>query len=425
MSGKGVGGVLSLIYLAVAVRTLGVAAFGAFALVLAYAQAIANLVQFQSWQAVIRFGAVHLSSRREDRLGRLLTFTSGLDLVSAAVGAVAAATGVFVVGPLLGWSSSDRSQTALFGAVLLLVSLRATPTGILRLFDRFALATAAETLLPAMRLAGAIVAWQADTGVEGFLLAWAVAEAAASIGLWLAAIRVLKHEAPGAMPGCPSALSGVRVENPGLWRFTWATNASTTINLVWQQVGTLAVGAVLGAAAAGGYRLASQIAQALSKPAASLARAIYPELARLAAGQEASSRALVRHMSFAASVGGGAIVAAAMLIGEPVLVLIGGEPFRSAQSYLVLLVVATAIELAGFALEPALLAGGMAGRALLARAAAAAIYLSALYPFIALAGAHGAAFAAILGSLLSVAFLGAASRRSAELVRTLTMENFK
>ena len=419
LSGKGVGGLLSIVYLALATRSLGVTGFGEFMLVLSYAQAIAYLVQFQSWQTVIRYGAVHVTERRPDRLRVLLAFTAALDLSGAVVGAAIAAAGAWLVGPLLGWSPSEQERAAIFGVALLLLSLRATPTGILRLFDRFAIATAAETALPLMRLVGALVAWRAGIGITGFLMAWAFAEAACSAAMWLAAGRVLRSEAPDSAMLSASSLRGVTTDNPGLWRFAWATNASTTINAVWQQAGTLAVGAVLGAAAAGGYRLAFQIAQALSKPAASLARAIYPELARLGAGVDGSATAFVRRATAAASLAGAAIIAVGFLGGEFILAAIGGAPYRDAYGYLVLLTIATAIELAGFALEPALLARGRAVSALAARLAAALIYLASLIPLLQVAQGNGAAVASILGATLSAVFLSWALRRSgsAPLVR--------
>ena len=80
LGGRGFQAAASLIYLGLAARTLGVQGFGAFALVLAYGQAIANVAQFQSWQTVIRYGTIHQASGDGSRLGRLLGFTTMLDL---------------------------------------------------------------------------------------------------------------------------------------------------------------------------------------------------------------------------------------------------------------------------------------------------------------------------------------------------------
>ena len=104
LASRGVLAVLSLAYLAIATRTLGIEKFGKFALALGIGQAIATLVAFQSWHIVVRYGMEHLVERRRDALARLLNFTLRLDLTSAAVGAVL----VCLIMPLLGLIETPR-----------------------------------------------------------------------------------------------------------------------------------------------------------------------------------------------------------------------------------------------------------------------------------------------------------------------------
>ena len=131
LSGQGVTGLFSLIYLAVAARSLGPKPFGIFMVVLTYAQLFANIIQFQSWKGVIRFGALHLSAGDRERLSRLLGFTAVLDWSSALGGAALAAAGAFVLAPLFGWTPDIQHKAALFAAALLLTT-GATATGMLR-----------------------------------------------------------------------------------------------------------------------------------------------------------------------------------------------------------------------------------------------------------------------------------------------------
>ena len=87
LGGKGVGAVLSLAYLAIVTRTLGVADFGRFALVLSAANVIKALVSFDSWQIVVRYGQPHLTAGNGDALNRVLRFCILIDLASALAGA--------------------------------------------------------------------------------------------------------------------------------------------------------------------------------------------------------------------------------------------------------------------------------------------------------------------------------------------------
>src|SRR5690606_15200073 len=56
MGARGINAVLSLIYLALATRALGLAGFGSFVLVIAFAQAVTGIASFQTWQVVVRWG---------------------------------------------------------------------------------------------------------------------------------------------------------------------------------------------------------------------------------------------------------------------------------------------------------------------------------------------------------------------------------
>ena len=86
LASRGVVAVLSLVYLGIATRSLGVADFGRFALITGAAQAIATIVGFQTWQIVVRYGVDHVNSGDEAALARLLRLCVLLDAGCAVVG---------------------------------------------------------------------------------------------------------------------------------------------------------------------------------------------------------------------------------------------------------------------------------------------------------------------------------------------------
>ncbi|NWG90892.1 MAG: lipopolysaccharide biosynthesis protein, partial [Parvularculaceae bacterium] len=355
LGGKGVGGIFSLIYLGLAARTLGVDAFGAFALILAFGQAVAGVVQFQTAEVLIRFGARHLAEERIDRFLRIVSFSALLDLGSAAACAAFAIAAVTFLGGPIGLSAADQLRAAVFGASFLF-SLRGTPIGILRLLDRFDVAALSETVLPACRLIAALLCFFFAPTVDGFLAAWACAELVTTVTLWLAALRQLakRNIEFGALP---PGVAGVASENAGLWRFAWFTNFASPITFLWQQAPPLAVGWGAGPAAAGGFRVAQQLAQSLSKPVVSLSRAAFPEFANLAVrhGGGAVVKFSNKLSSLAAIAGLGAVAVVAAF-GKQLLSIIFGPEFAFADTLLLLLTIAAAIDFWGFGQEPALLA---------------------------------------------------------------------
>ena len=106
MATRGVVAVLSLVYLGVATRTLGVADFGRFALITGAAQAIATIVGFQTWQIVVRYGVDHVNSGDEAALGRLLRLCVLLDAACAVVGGLVSAA------ILLIWKARRKAPAA-------------------------------------------------------------------------------------------------------------------------------------------------------------------------------------------------------------------------------------------------------------------------------------------------------------------------
>src|SRR3546814_18378092 len=78
LGGRGFNAVLSLVYLALATRTLGLEGFGYFALIVALGQTVTGLANFQTWQFVVRWGS------GEDGPGEATGFAIALDLLRVA-----------------------------------------------------------------------------------------------------------------------------------------------------------------------------------------------------------------------------------------------------------------------------------------------------------------------------------------------------
>ena len=265
LGGRGFNAVLSLVYLALATRTLGLDGFGYFAIIVALGQTVTGLMNFQTWQFVVRWGS------GEDGPAEAAGFAVALDLLAAGVG--------IAVSAILVWTAQlwlplpDELLPVAFGyCVVSLLALRSTPTGLLRLRFQYGRATAAEAVQPAIRAAGAILAWLFMPTVTGFILAWAASEVAVSASLWFAALRQDRLDLSKI------SLTAIPRAHPGAWAFVLSTNASGSLQVAGKQVMILLVGAIGGEAFAGGFRVAAQLGQALVQLAQTISKAIFPEL---------------------------------------------------------------------------------------------------------------------------------------------------
>lgn len=390
LGGRGINAVLSLVYLALATRSLGLENFGYFAAIVALGQAVTGIANFQTWQFIVRWGA-NGDEASEENLRDATGFAIALDLISVVMGTVIAA---FVMWTAHFWLPlpSDLLWLTFGYCVVSLISIRATPTGLLRMNFKYATATAAEAVQPIIRAIGAVLAWLFMPTVAGFILAYAVSEVAVAAALWFAAARDQRIDL--------SALSLTRIpeKHPDAWRFVWSTNLSGSLTIAGKQVMILLVGTFGGAALLGGFRVASQLGQALIALAQTVSKAILPELVHA----KDDAIVMARRMANIALVGGVIAVLVALFFGRWGLALIAGEEFGAFYWAMVILAIAGAVELVGASLESLLVSAGRAGTAFIVRAVPTVLALLLLDVAINWNGAKGAAFAMLGSSSLAV-----------------------
>lgn len=400
LGGKALSAVVGMAALALAARALGVESLGVLILVHAYMQTVGDLSKFQSWQAVIHYGTAPLQDGRTADFQQVLRFSLGLDASSAIAGWLIAVAGIALAGGSLGWPA-ELAPMLMGYALMICFMVSATPTGVLRLADRFDLIAAQASVESWVRLAGAAWAWRVGAGLDAFLWIWFAGQVAAFAFLFIAAAWTLHRR---------RLLDGFRLRNgrgyaeglPGIWSFVWSINFSTTLNLAFTHLGTLLVGALLGAREAALYRIAKQVANAIAKPAKLIVPALYPELARMAqSGDRKGLGKLVVQLTLA---GGGiatALLLVALVAGKPLLGWVLGPDFVAAHPVMLWLLGAAVIGIWAVPLEPLLISIGLAVHAFRLRLAVTLVYLPLLYLLIdhdgAWGGLRGAGLAQVIG----------------------------
>lgn len=400
---RGVIAVLSLLYLGIATRTLGVVNFGRFALINGAVQAIFTFVAFQTWQIVVRYGVDHILAEDDAALARLLRGCLVLDAVSALIGSGIAVAVLEIGRDRLG-ITPDMMRLTLLYAVVQLVTIRSTAVGILRLRDKFSLAAIADSMQPIMRFIGCAAAAFLMPTVTGFLMAWGAAEIVTAGTYWL----MITHTGDMALiaRGRFDRRQLMR-ENPNLSRFVLSTNATSTLGLSSKQVPLLLVGAYVGTAAAGAFRLAFQIAQALTKLSQLLSRAAFPEIVRAVRSPAARNlpRMLTRVFLYSAAAAA-VILALVAAAGHPILQLVGGDQFRYGRTVMMWMAAAGCLDLAVVSFEPVLMAAHRSGTALAARTIASIVLVGATVFLLPRVGTAGAGMGMMAGSLTAAVLLG-------------------
>lgn len=421
LTGRAIAGILSVIYMVVAARALGPRDYGVLVLVHAYVVAVGGVIGFPTWHAIIRYGAKPLAEGDGRRLGELLRFFAALESAAGVLAVALAALLVPWVGPKLGWSAEAQSFGVPY-SLAILAAVRTTPAGFLQLVGRLDLVAAHAAVAPSVRLAGALAASAAGGELEYFLVAWLAAAIAEWASMWLIGLWIASRHVPARQ--LLSRFRRPARPEPGLWRFMLIANADVTLADFAGRTAPLAVGWILGPAAAGLFAVAQRATVILAQPAQILGQAAYSELAKLVATGapgELLRRALLGCIAASLAIAGPIILLLAFFSADIVL-LLGGPAFAGAAPVLIWLAAARTFGLIGPPCSAALIAMGRPGFALLANAGLAVLLLP-LLPLLSVwlgligTGAHALIQAALTASLLSAlvwAVSGRATKRSSD-----------
>lgn len=399
LSGKAVGGLLSLAYLAIAARSLGPAEMGFLVLAHAYATLAAGIARFQSWQAVIRFGAPLLEKGDTGGFKTLIRYTLKLDLVSAVASVALALVFVGPVAERLAWPAEAMTWIYLY-CVTVPFLVSATPTGVLRHFDRFKMLGWQLAIMPVVRFAGALILWAAGGGLSGFLIVWILSAFLDGSSLWVLGHRELKKR--GLLPSLRRA-PGDKAARDWL-PFMIKTNLSSAIDLARANLPVLIVGAVLGSAASGFLQLAVNLTNLIAHPTNLLYQATFPELSRIAAAggdkrmRKVALRSILTGLLIALP-----FVAGFGLLREPLARILGGPEFLPAAPLIALMALAQIFRMGSVVLEAAVVSSGGAGYVLAAQSISAFLTLAALIVALPALGVSAAPMSIIVGWALMVA----------------------
>jgi O-antigen/teichoic acid export membrane protein len=385
MGARGINAVLSLVYLAIATRVLGLERFGQFVIAFSFAQIVVGFAGFQTWQAIIRWG--------QDAEGRKTAtgFALALDLLTVGVGTTAAGLLLAFAGDWLPIPEKMRLATFILTFVSL-ISIRSTPTGLLRLHDRFGRAAVADATTSTVRVIGALIITFVRPGIQPFLIVWALAELATAAVYWRMAART------EPIHWRRISLTRLPREQGKVWSFVIGTSLTGSLTVASRQLLVLLVGAWGGPALAGIYRVASQLGEGLLKLAQAVLRATYPELVR----EPEKAKAIAAQITRIAIITGIAVIAVALLAGKWVILAIAGKAYLAAYIPMVLLAAAAALELAGASMEALLVARGKAITNFLLRGIPTAMALAALPWLVDWLGTTGAALVVLTASATSV-----------------------
>ncbi len=406
LSGRGVAGVLSLGTLALMGRGLAPAQFGIVVLVYTYSMALKGLVSIQPVAAVIHFGVAALQRKETDAFKRLITYTFLIDWAGGIVAALLAISLAPFAARFLHWDTTATHYAQLYCLVLFFAA-EPTAKGVLRLFNRFDLLSVQGIIRPSVRVTGVAIAYFVHAPLGGYLMAWFASDLAHYVTLLLVARAETRKQVGGPL-FIGFDLRRVHKECPRLWHYMLTLYWQNLLDLVQKQIATLLAGVLFGPVAAGLYKVAWDFSNVLSKPVFMLRNLILPDLARLWHQRDKAFRRLTFRSGAIAGSVSALILMVVIFAGRPLISLVMGPSYGDAAPLLSLLVLASTIDLYGFALRPAGYAMGRPGTIVSINTVAMVIYGVLFFGLSARFGLLAPGLAAAVAAFISLIALGVA-----------------
>lgn len=408
MAGNFGAGLISFFAVALAARALGVETFGVLALVSTFIQAIERFVSFQSWQPIIRYGAALKDAGRDHDLMSLFKFGFLLDVAAAVVGFLIAVGFAVIGAEKFNWSTEIVSSLLLYSAALLLL-ITGSPTGVMRLAGRFREIAYFQVVAMTVRCALCAIGLWLQLGLFAFVAIWAFTHVLGALLLVASSVRELRRL--GCADFLSAPLSGLAVRFPGIWRFSILVNLSLTVRSSAQQLDTLIVGALAGAAGAGLYHIAKRIAKFAQSAGQQIQAVVFPDIARLWGLGDAemfrNDVARTEGLLLVLCVIG---VGATFLLADPVIALVAGPGYADAGDMLKVQIIAVAALIAGSVTRTALLCMGRETTDFALSVASTAIFFAVAFLAIPRLGAIGGNYAHAASGVFVVAALWIAYR---------------
>lgn len=399
LRGRGIAAVLNIFALALMAHALSPVDFGLVVLLHTYVLAIRGLLNFRTFESIVKYGVPLHAGGDGDGLRKLLRITTSVDVMSSIVATLLGVGAASITGKFLHWDAQMVTIATIY-SLTMLTTATGTPNGVLRLYDRFDVLGTWYTISPAIRFSGVVIAWYLDAGMLVFVSVWAAAFVLENCWIYLRGHReVHQHMSESIWRGF--RWQELRETTPEFRHFLGVIYWQTNVDMLPKHLAVLLAGSLLGPAGAGMFRLANDFSTVLSKPGLMLREVLFPDLSRMLHNKEAGFHELgFRAVKIAGAIGLSMVILSIPL-GAPILGIIGSD-YTPAAPLMTLMLLAATFELAGSPLRAAAYALGGAGTVLRIYALSSFIYLALFYVFTPPLGLIGPGIAASIGGALTL-----------------------
>lgn len=271
--------IINIFSLIVLLKVLDAADYGILVLVQTYTITIDQLINFQSWQAFIKFGAEELATNNFKKFQNLIRQGTFIDFGTAVLGTVIAFLCVDSVGNFLGWNSEVILFSKIY-SLSILFHFSGIPTGVLRIFNYYRIFSFQKIFVALIKLIGIIISYFLSYNLLTIIFIYLVADIIGHLFLTVFSYIVLWKK------GLKNWWKGRTIFSKQFISFTVWTNLSTAITIPSKQLDVFIVSSALSIEIVGVYKVIKQVSSLLSRLVSPLYQSIYPEFATIIANKK-------------------------------------------------------------------------------------------------------------------------------------------
>lgn len=261
-------GILSML---ITIKLLGLEKYGWLVLIQTYALIVDNMINFQSWTAMIKYGAEAVSCKDEIHFKNCVLQGFLLDVVTAIIGALIGYMLAGLVGNFLDWDAKIISAARLY-SIVILSHVSGTSIGVLRLLGKFKLFAIQQFSIAVFKFILISIAFVFKADFNGVLIISLIIDILSNFSLLIISLYVLKNRGLFRTKG-----NHFKIDY-GFMKFSILNNLTTTIDIPVKQLDVFIISSVLTIELVSVYKIFKNITNVFSKVTNKIFQVIYPEL---------------------------------------------------------------------------------------------------------------------------------------------------
>lgn len=271
------------------VRMLGDHDYGVLVLGQSYMTIVDTLINFQSWQAVTKYGAESIARNSEHDLKCVFKYGILVDFITAIVGMIIAVSFTPIVSSLMNWER-DVEFCALIFSIEIAFHFAGTSIGALRLLDRFKLVSIQKIASAGVKLLLLIILLLSKTSLIACTVVYVCTDILGHVLLTIFFfVTVKKKHGFSLMDILSERDAAIRAR---FIKFAFWTNLSSTVDVPVKQLDSMILSTVSYEVVAV-FKVFKQIGKVLDQVTTPLRQAILPQFSSLVASNKSEEGIIV------------------------------------------------------------------------------------------------------------------------------------